>query len=1053
MTAIATVWVTVMPETAQVAPKLKEAFRAVDKDAYEAGRRWSSEIKRGLGDVNVKVEADTSKAKTELERFRAEQERKKIRQRIEFDESDFKGKLDVLGKQFDGVAAKFASPLKLSLGLAGIGTLPALATGLVNVAGAAQQLAGAGLALPGIWAGLGSSVGTAALGMHGMKDALTAVNKAADGTQASVDAANKALSGLSPNAAETVKTVAGLKGTFTDLQHIAGQNMFAGVSQQIRTLAAADLPALTRGINSISFGLNQNILQGLTSLGSGASQGFLDRIMGNTGDAQSRLTAAIDPMIHAVGVLTAAGSDTLPRLATAVGAVADRFNNFITGADADGRLSKWINDGITGLTQLGDIALNIGKSFTAVTQAAGGGAGLLGTIESLSQRMSTFLNSTAGQNMLAQFFAQGRDTLGQLRDIVVQLAPMLPGIFDAAQQATGLWLPVIREALQIINDIPGGAQAVVYAFLAWKTIDGVTSLAGALGNVANLLRVTLPAAAAEGAGGISSALAGITAPAWLSALLAAGGLPAVTAGFALTADQILKDAPDSPENARARGVKGLASPNPRPIPGGGGPGAQAARRGSAGYTGLPVVAGPDQYGGPGAQAERRGLTPAAAAPPVTVPQVSSYIPPVVTQPSSSGGGGSTNLPYTGTADPNALASTAMPATAAAVPLTQNPNGTWTSTDPAWAHLIQRESGGINQRQGIIDANSGGNEAEGLFQITPGTWRSNGGTEFAPSAIQATPQQQAIVAARILKRNPSGSDWGAGMAGRESASGLLAGLSGTAGTSSGAFNPATSMPSTAGVTPASGLMSGDLTLRNAQQRVADTQHSEEQAQARLDEMNAKGTANARERENSEYAVAKAKREHADAIDALTVAQDKLNKQSSGKSGIGSDPSQQLGQTIGSDLMGMILPEGFKNPFEFGAWKMVSGLFNGLMGLQLPQGSVQGGDGASLSGGGGGGLSGLLGGLTGIMPQPFGNLTSGSPGNAPGEFMPAMPSPADAAVSPFGVTGSGGAAGPGNQVIDNRMQVISPIGQDHLQGMMNTANQAQIPRVRQGIRPLP
>jgi hypothetical protein len=247
------------------------------------------------------------------------------------------------------------------------------------------------------------------------------------------------------------------------------------------------------------------------------------------------------------------------------------------------------------------------------------------------------------------------------------------------------------------------------------------------------------------------------------------------------------------------------------------------------------------------------------------------------------------------------------------------------------------------------------------------------------------------------------------------------------------------------------MSGDLTLRNAQQRVADTQHSEEQAQARLDEMNAKGTANARERENSEYAVAKAKREHADAIDALTVAQDKYNKQSSGKSGTGSDPSQQLGQTIGSDLMGMILPEGFKNPFEFGAWKMFTGLFNGLMGLQLPQGSVQGGDGASLSGGGGG-FGGILSGLTGILPQPF-TPQSGSPGSAPGEFMPAMPTAADAAVSPFGVAGQPGGAGPGNQVIDNRMQVINPIGQDHLQGMMNTANQAQMPRVRQGIRPLP
>jgi hypothetical protein len=59
---------------------------------------------------------------------------------------------------------------------------------------------------------------------------------------------------------------------------------------------------------------------------------------------------------------------------------------------------------------------------------------------------------------------------------------------------------------------------------------------------------------------------------------------------------------------------------------------------------------------------------------------------------------------------------------------------------------------------------------------------------------------------------------------------------------------------------------------------------------------------------------------------------------------------------------------------------------------------------------GGLGGLLSGLTGLIPQPFGPVQSGSPGNAPGEFMPLMPSPADAGISPFQVTGPTGLAGP-------------------------------------------
>lgn len=113
-----------------------------------------------------------------------------------------------------------------------------------------------------------------------------------------------------------------------------------------------------------------------------------------------------------------------------------------------------------------------------------------------------------------------------------------------------------------------------------------------------------------------------------------------------------------------------------------------------------------------------------------------------------------------------------------VPLISRGNGRWGSPSPAWDHLINRESSGIPdivQSPAVVDVNTGGNEGEGLFQITPKTWKGAGGLEFAPSARRATPQQQAIVAARIFTRNPTGSDWGAGRPGREDPKQLAAGL--------------------------------------------------------------------------------------------------------------------------------------------------------------------------------------------------------------------------------------------------------------------------------------
>jgi hypothetical protein len=110
-----------------------------------------------------------------------------------------------------------------------------------------------------------------------------------------------------------------------------------------------------------------------------------------------------------------------------------------------------------------------------------------------------------------------------------------------------------------------------------------------------------------------------------------------------------------------------------------------------------------------------------------------------------------------------------------VPIVQNPDGTWSSPNPEWQKLITRESGGRNVVQsGYVDANTGGNEAFGVFQITPGTWASHGGKG---SVYSSSPVEQAIVAANILRGAPAGGDWGENIPGlhRENAGALLAGL--------------------------------------------------------------------------------------------------------------------------------------------------------------------------------------------------------------------------------------------------------------------------------------
>jgi LysM repeat protein len=72
-----------------------------------------------------------------------------------------------------------------------------------------------------------------------------------------------------------------------------------------------------------------------------------------------------------------------------------------------------------------------------------------------------------------------------------------------------------------------------------------------------------------------------------------------------------------------------------------------------------------------------------------------------------------------------------------------------ATDAIWDKVAQCESGG---RWNI---NTGNGYAGGL-QFSPSTWSGFGGTQFAPTANQATREQQIVVAERVLAKQ----GWGA-----------------------------------------------------------------------------------------------------------------------------------------------------------------------------------------------------------------------------------------------------------------------------------------------------
>ncbi|EIU63111.1 hypothetical protein MM1S1540310_3007 [Mycobacteroides abscessus subsp. bolletii 1S-154-0310] len=403
-----------------------------------------------------------------------------------------------------------SSPMGLNAISLGVGSLPAATTAVVNLTGALQQLVQVGFVVPGVIGGMVSSIGTAVLGFHGLSDAVKASWEAAkSGDPKDIKKAAEAMQGLAPAVQGVVKAIVSARPQLEHLQRdIVAQNMFEGVDQSITELTDKSIPTLEKGLGGISKAWNATFKELGRVGGLDSSQSILDKLFGNTADAQNRANAAIEPLIHGFGTLTAEGSDFLPRIADGLTAVTKRFDNWITRSVENGNLDKWITEGIEGADHLGNTLLNIGKIIASITKAAGGDGGLLSALDGGSGALADFLASDKGQEKLIKFFTEGREQIKQWMPILGNVASLLGDVYDGMKQWTAVLLPILKMVTDLLNSMPGGISGVVTAFLAWRTISGITSVLSGVNSIGSALD-GLPGKAGTAAGGINKALAGL----------------------------------------------------------------------------------------------------------------------------------------------------------------------------------------------------------------------------------------------------------------------------------------------------------------------------------------------------------------------------------------------------------------------------------------------------------------------------------------------------------------------------------------------------------------
>ncbi len=127
------------------------------------------------------------------------------------------------------------------------------------------------------------------------------------------------------------------------------------------------------------------------------------------------------------------------------------------------------------------------------------------------------------------------------------------------------------------------------------------------------------------------------------------------------------------------------------------------------------------------------------------------------------------------------------------------------------------------------------------------------------------------------------------------------------------------------------------LRNASQKVDDTAQSLKQAQGALDELDAKGETDPKKREAAEYRVAKAEREHQDALDDLGSKQEEVNRKSADRGSKGDKDKGPDAAGFGQGLLKGAMEglgfdgEIFSDPTQWGIFKLGTGMANMFGGL--------------------------------------------------------------------------------------------------------------------------
>lgn len=480
-------------EAAKYEEKVRiQALRAVERETLRVAREQARAQKEYEREFIASQHA-MEKAAQETQRRQGEAFQRHVATLRKFASERLSLTLGVDTSQITG-ALGTASKLGAVLGGLGVGALAGQASlaGLAQITLAVQELVGAIALLPAVGASAGVVMGTLALGLRGLGDAISA-----DKPKELAEAFEK----LSENGKKFVTTVRDFKDEFEELSKSVQQALLTDFNKEVERLAKALLPVLRKGFVGVAGELNLSARALAEFIRQGQTVKDIERVFTNTQQSVAVFRRSLTPLAQAFRDLIAVGSDFLPVIAADLGGVAKNFGDFIKQARESGQLAAFFERAIQSVRDFFGVIANVGSIFNGVMNAAEQalGGSFLAALKNITQSVENFVESLEGQVALLNFFEGAREAaklilpiLGDLARLILEVVlPAFTKLGTVAAPGLSALVDGLRRGLE--KAIPGivsfvdSLSSIVVSLVDAGVLD-------ALGDLVRVLGTTLGAA-------------------------------------------------------------------------------------------------------------------------------------------------------------------------------------------------------------------------------------------------------------------------------------------------------------------------------------------------------------------------------------------------------------------------------------------------------------------------------------------------------------------------------------------------------------------------------